>query len=204
MSEGGPEDSGNAVDVPHRQGRQPMSQWSPAQRLSYWAFHAGKRHAYMRFAYLQLGSDADAEEAVDKAFEAIIREWLRMLAMRNLEGYAWTVLKNRIFDQQRARKRRPEPADISAFEAAVKDAVCDPYELLTGVIQFYTAVKHLSERQRDAVVLRYGLDCTTKEAAAVMGVDEATVRSHLSQACRRLAKLLDVPAKPSGDGKAHS
>ncbi|MEU4352835.1 sigma-70 region 4 domain-containing protein [Streptomyces sp. NPDC023838] len=76
--------------------------------------------------------------------------------------------------------------------------------MLTGNIQFCTAVGRLSERQRDAVILRYGLDCTTKEAAAVMGVEEATIRSHLSQACRRLAQLLDVPAKPSGEGKAHS
>ncbi|MEV6732253.1 MULTISPECIES: sigma factor-like helix-turn-helix DNA-binding protein [unclassified Streptomyces] len=58
----------------------------------------------------------------------------------------------------------------------------------------YSAVSRLAERQRDTVILRYGLQCTPGEAAAVMGVDEATVRSQLGQAHRRLARLLDASA----------
>ncbi|MFG2292576.1 RNA polymerase sigma factor [Streptomyces sp. NPDC048603] len=170
-----------------------MSQWQPSARLSYWAFHTDRRPAYMRFAYLQLGSDADAEDVVDATFEAIMNEWLRMLHMDRLEAYAWTVLKHRIVDQQRKRNRRAAPMDITAFEAALKEAVVDPYEVLTDTIRFYSAVSRLAERQRDAVLLRYGLHCTTGEAAAVMGVEEATLRSHLSQALRRLARLLDTP-----------
>lgn len=30
------------------------------------------RHFYLRYAYLQLGSDADAEEAVDKTFDTVM------------------------------------------------------------------------------------------------------------------------------------
>ncbi|MET9696362.1 sigma-70 family RNA polymerase sigma factor [Streptomyces sp. NPDC006529] len=173
-----------------------MSQWDTRARLSYWAFHTDRRPAYMRFAYLQLGSEADAEDAVDAAFDAIMNEWLRMLHMDRLEAYAWTVLKHRIVDVQRTRERRPRPMDISAFEAALKDAAVDPYEVLTDSIRFYTAVSRLAERQRDAVLLRYGLHCTTGEAAHVMGVEEATVRSHLSQARRRLARLLGGEPAP--------
>ncbi|MBW5486042.1 sigma-70 family RNA polymerase sigma factor [Streptomyces bambusae] len=189
------------MGLPSRRKRAtPMSQWDAPARLSYWAFHADRRPAYMRFAYLQLGSDADAEDAVDATFDAIMNEWLRMLHMDRLEAYAWTVLKHRIVDQQRKRNRRPEPMDISAFEAALKDAAVDPYDVLTDTIQFYSAVSRLAERQRDAVLLRYGLQCTTGEAAAVMGVEEATVRSHISQALRRLARLLAAPR----DGKPGS
>ncbi|MER5933495.1 sigma factor-like helix-turn-helix DNA-binding protein [Streptomyces sp. NPDC002054] len=177
-----------------------MSQWEPSARLSYWAFHTDRRPAYMRFAYLQLGSDADAENAVDATFDAIMNEWLRMLHMDRLEAYAWTVLKHRIVDQQRKRDRRPAPMDITAFEAALKEAVVDPYEVLTDTIQFYSAVSRLAERQRDAVLLRYGLHCTAGEAAAVMGVEEAIVRSHLRQAHRRLARLLDTPGSGARDG----
>ncbi|MET9424667.1 sigma-70 family RNA polymerase sigma factor [Streptomyces sp. NPDC006540] len=181
-----------------------MSEWKHAERVSFWAFYTDRIKIYLRYAYLQLGSDADAEEAVDRAFDAIMDAWQRMLEMEHLEKYAWTVLKRRIVDQSRRRKVRPEPMDITAFEAALKDAVADPYEGLTGAIQFYAAVRRLSERQRDAVILRYGLDCSTRQAAALMGIDPATVRSLLSQACNRLAQLIDVPTKPSGDGKARS
>ncbi|MFF3209889.1 RNA polymerase sigma factor [Streptomyces sp. NPDC002886] len=174
-----------------------MSQWNATARLSYWAFHADRRPAYMRFAFLQLGSDAAAEEAVDAAFDSIMCEWLRMLHMDRLDAYAWTVLKRRLVDRQFRRSPWPEPTDTSAFEAALKEAhaQADQYEVLTDTIRFYSAVSRLAERQRDAVLLRYGLQCTPGEAAAIMGVDEATVRSQLGQAQRRLARLLDTAAE---------
>lgn len=81
----------------------PMSQWDAAARLSYWAFHADRRPAYMRFAYLHLGSDAAAEQTVDAAFDSIMSQWLRMLHMDRLDAYAWTVLKHCIVDRERRR-----------------------------------------------------------------------------------------------------
>lgn len=172
-----------------------MSQWEPAARLSYWAFHSNRRPAYMRFAYLQLGSDAAAEDAVDATFDSLMNEWLRMLHMDRLEAYAWTVLKQRLADRQHRSSLWPRPMDISAFEAALKEAHADQYEVLPDTIRFYSAVSRLAERQRDAVLLRYGLQCSPGEAAAVMGVDEATVRTNLGQAHRRLARLLDASAE---------
>ncbi|QEV49680.1 sigma-70 family RNA polymerase sigma factor [Streptomyces vinaceus] len=193
------------MPLPSRRRRPtPMSQWDPTARLSYWAFHANRRPSYMRFAYLQLGSDAAAEDAVDAAFDSIMNEWLRMLHMDRLDAYAWTILKQRLVDRQRRGGRgawppgptAPRPMDISAFEAALKEARADQQcEALTDTIRFYSAVSRLAERQRDAVLLRYGLQCTPGEAASVMGVDEATVRSQLGQAHRRLARMLDASAE---------
>ncbi|MFJ3976938.1 RNA polymerase sigma factor [Streptomyces sp. NPDC090021] len=201
MSDVGPEESGGAVGLPSRRRRPtPMSQWDPTARLSYWAFHANRRPAYMRFAYLQLGSDSAAEAAVDATFDSIMGDWLRMLHMDRLDAYAWTVLKHCLVDcrnRLHPRQQEPEPTDISAFEAALKEAHADQYEVLTDTIRFYSAVSRLAERQRDAVLLRYGLQCTPGEAASVMGVDEATVRSQLGQAHRRLARLLDASADPA-------
>ncbi|MGK5637298.1 RNA polymerase sigma factor [Streptomyces sp. URMC 126] len=193
MTEGAPDDPG-------REG--PMERWSDTDRLSFWAFHLARRRDYMRFAYAQLGSDADAEEAVDLAFEAVMRNWPRMLRMAHLEQYAWTILKHRICDQWRRRKRRPEPMDTAAFEAALRDQAEDPYELLTDFLQLNAAISSLSERQRDAVVLRYRIGYTTSEAAELLGIEEATVRSHVSQACRRLARVLRTGANGTGGAPA--
>ncbi|MFE5536134.1 RNA polymerase sigma factor [Streptomyces sp. NPDC056492] len=211
MSDGGPEEPGGAVGLPlpsRRRRPTPMSQWDPTARLSYWAFHANRRPSYMRFAYLQLGSDAAAEDAVDATFDSIMNEWLRMLHMDRLDAYAWTILKQRLVDREQRRGGRgarppgptaPRPMDVSAFEAALKEARADQQcEVLTDTIRFYSAVSRLAERQRDAVLLRYGLQCTPGEAASVMGVDEATVRSQLGQAHRRLARMLDASAEPAG------
>ncbi|WP_051795206.1 RNA polymerase sigma factor [Streptomyces sp. NRRL S-87] len=169
-----------------------LMQQGSAESLAFWAFHGKSLHTYLRYAYLQLGSDADAEEAVDRAFDSVMQAWPRMLTMERPEAYAWAILKHRIADQQRGRKRNPQPMDIAAFDTAAAAVGQDPYEVLADRIQFYAAVGRLSERQRDAVVLRYGLDLTTRDTARLMGVEEASVRSLLRLARTRLADLLHV------------
>ncbi|GAA0400033.1 hypothetical protein GCM10010357_21330 [Streptomyces luteireticuli] len=177
----------------------PMREWKPADQVSFTAFYTDRHRPYLRFAYLQLGSDADAEEAVDRTFDAVMDAWQRMLEMDHPEKYAWTILKHRIVDQRRKRKLRPRPMDLMAFEAAVRNSGADPYEVLTDTIQFCAAVRGLTERQRDAVVHVYGLDFTVRQTAAVMGIEESSVRSLLRLARNRLTRRLNLPR---GDKKA--
>ncbi|MEU4729563.1 sigma-70 family RNA polymerase sigma factor [Streptomyces sp. NPDC023588] len=200
---GGPEDS-----FGRRFKSQSMDGWGETERKSYWAFQEAMTESYLQVAYIKLGSDADAEEAVIKAFDYILANWQRMLGMEYLNKYAWTVLNRRIIDQQRARRRRPEPADVAPFEAVLSESDgfltkgSDAFDYLLGTIHFYTAVRRLSERQRDAVILYYGLDYSTRDTALVMGVEEATVRSQLSQARARLLRFLGAPTNPPiEDGK---
>jgi RNA polymerase sigma-70 factor (ECF subfamily) len=200
-SEQGTEDSGGAVGTPRAV---PIDQWDVTAQMSYWAFHEQRRVDYMRYAYLQLGSDADAEEAVDLAFDRMMDRWLHMLEMDNLEGYAWTILKRRIIDMHRKRRRRPELMETAAFEAALADHVVDPYDTLTDAITLYAAVSALSERQRDAILLHYGLGFTAAEAAEVMGNQESTVRSQLRTGRRRLTTLLKLRCPEHPDGKNRS
>jgi RNA polymerase sigma-70 factor (ECF subfamily) len=201
-SEGvGSEETGGAVGAPRAV---PIDQWDVTAQMAYWAFHQQRRVDYMRYAYLQLGSDADAEEAVDLTFDQVMDRWLRMLEMENLEGYAWTILKRRIIDMHRKRQRRPELMETAAFEAALAAHVDDPYDTLTDAITLYAAVSALSERQRDAILLHYGMGFTAAEAAEVMGNEEATVRSQLRTGRRRLATLLKLRCPEHPDGKNRS
>jgi RNA polymerase sigma-70 factor (ECF subfamily) len=196
--EAGPEETGGAVGVPKVV---PIDQWPMAWQMSYWGFHQQRRTDYMSYAYLQLGSDADAEEAVDLTFDQVMDRWPQMLQMKNLEGYAWTILKRRIIDIHRKRRRRPELMETAAFEAALADPAEDPYDTLTDAIALYAAVAALSERQRDAILLHYGMDFTTAEAAELMGNEEATLRSQLRTGRRRLATLLKLHCPEHPDGK---
>ncbi|TPQ21366.1 RNA polymerase sigma factor [Streptomyces sporangiiformans] len=196
--EAGPEETGGAVGVPKVV---PIDQWPIGWQMAYWGFHQRRRIDYMSYAYLQLGSDADAEEAVDLTFDQVMDRWPRMLQMENLEGYAWTILKRRIIDMHRKRRHRPELMDTAAFEAALADPCEDPYDTLTDAIALYGAVAALSERQHDAILLYYGTGFTTAGAAGVMGNEEATVRSQLRTGRRRLATLLKLRYPESPDGK---
>ncbi|MGW2891874.1 RNA polymerase sigma factor [Streptomyces griseoruber] len=200
-SDMGQEETGGAVGVPRAV---PIDQWDMRAQMAYWGFHQRRRTDYMRYAYLQLGSDADTEEAVDLTFDAVMDCWPRMLEMENLEGYAWTILKRRIIDMHRKRRRRPELMETAAFEAAVADHVEDPYDALTDAIALYAAVASLSERQRDAILLHYGMGFTAAEAADVMGNEEATVRSQLRTGRERLAYTLKLRCPEHPDGKNRS
>ncbi|MDQ1033611.1 RNA polymerase sigma factor (sigma-70 family) [Streptomyces sp. V3I8] len=196
--EGGTEESGGAIGVPKVV---PIDQWPPAAQMAFWGFHQQHRQNYMRYAYLQLGSDADTEEAVDLTFDQVMDRWLWMLQLENLEGYAWTILKRRIIDLHRKRRRRPALMETAAFEAALSEPADDPFDTLTDAITLYAAVAALSERQRDAIVLYYGMGFTTAEAAVLMGNEEATVRSQLRTGRRRLATLLKIRRPEHPDGK---
>ncbi|MET9444392.1 sigma-70 family RNA polymerase sigma factor [Streptomyces sp. NPDC006610] len=95
--------------------------------------------------------------------------------------------------------------ETAAFEAAVADHVDDPCDALTDAIALYAAVASLSERQRDAILLPYGMGCTAAEAAEVMGNEEATVRSQLRTGRERLAHMLRLRRCPEHpDGKNRS
>ncbi|WP_052758112.1 RNA polymerase sigma factor [Streptomyces yangpuensis] len=176
-----------------------LAGWSITDERSYWAFHDDRYTPFLGFAYRKLGSDADAEDAADKTFDEIMNNWQRMLGMENLRGYAWSILKSRISDQRRKRDKQALPTDLAAFAAMVDHR--DDFAVVLGRLQFARAVGHLSERQRDAVTLRHGLELDTATAAQLMGVAEATVRSLLSQARARLLQVLDIP---SDDGKVRS
>lgn len=65
--------------------------------------------------------------------------------------------------------------------------MCGP-ETLTDVLR---ALRRLSPNQREAVILHDYADLSTAEVARIMGISQATVRVHVSQARRRLRRLLE-------------
>ncbi len=52
------------------------------------------------------------------------------------------------------------------------------------------AVRALPRRQRECVVLRYYLECTTAETAGALGVSDGTVKQHLHRALEALGIAL--------------
>ena len=78
--------------------------------------------------------------------------------------------------RRRGLEARHPPAALEAMAA--------PVELL----ELHTALGHLSERQRTAVVLRYFVDLPDHQIAEVLGCRVSTVRSLVHRALRVLRK----------------
>lgn len=119
-----------------------------------------------RLAFLMVGRRGIAEELVHDAFLAI-QPRLRTGDITNPGGYLRTTVLNqcrmwlrRQTVEERERDETPVPTDLDHDEVAL-----------------HLALRRLSDRQREAVVLRYFLDLPDPEIAEQLGCRPATVRS---------------------------
>ncbi|MFF8918440.1 RNA polymerase sigma factor [Streptomyces sp. NPDC015032] len=158
--------------------------------LAFAAFHQMNRPEYVRYAQTLLHNRHDAEEATDSAFEQIYRRWDQILLKDSPAAYAWTVLRNKVIDHARARDRRPPLIDDAAFDTvALRDAV-DPMGQVTETLALFRALRQLTERQHDVMVMFYLNGLSAPEVASVLGMTSATVRSTVRHSLRRLHEIL--------------
>lgn len=127
------------------------------------------RHALCAAFGADLGRDSTAQ-ALAYGWE----HWSRVRVMTNPGGYLWQVGRNHALRQHRLAPLYLEPG-IDAT----------PW-IEPGLP---SALERLSERQRTAVILVYGLEWTFGEVAELLGVSKGTVQT---QAARGMAKLRDL------------
>lgn len=127
---------------------------------------ADEHQAMVRLAFLLVGSEAIAEEAVQDAFARLLDRWE---SIESPGGFVRTATLNRCRDLLRRRKTatrfvrlwRPDPVP----------ELGDHYitDLLAG----------LRRDRREVLVLRFYLGHTTAEIAQLLGIPEGTVRSRM-------------------------
>ncbi len=166
--------------------------------LDFQAFHSLYRGTYVRWGEIYLGSRAEAEDAVDEAMLELLGQWTKVLEQPEPAAYAWWLVKNRVKDAARARDRRQKLTDAVFATRAVYDTV-DPIGELETVMALWEAVDALPERQHDVVLLRFSIGHSTRKTAEVLGVTEATVRSTLRDARRRLAAAFGLDPRKGHD-----
>ncbi len=152
-----------------------------------------------RLAYGYLRNRADAEDAMQNAFMKLYRAMRDGDPMHKDEGHVrrWLVrvTVNECTSLYRALRRRPESIDDYVETIAAPDAP-DGGEQADLARDLAKKVLRLSARYRDVVYLYYYEGCSTREVAEALGVPEATVRTRLARARRRLKDILE-----EGDGR---
>jgi RNA polymerase sigma-70 factor (ECF subfamily) len=122
-----------------------------------------------------------AEDIASEALTRALERWPRVEAMENPEGWLHRVAWNLVRRHARRRGLERRLTDTRAAPIAVPDGVD---------VDVWSAVAQLPLRQREAIALRYLLDCTQGEIAQRMGVRPGTVAATLSAARRTLAGVL--------------
>lgn len=143
--------------------------------------------ALVRTALLLVGDKATAEDVVQDAFVGLYRAAHRLSDPGEMLAYLRVSVVNGCRSVHRARRRlfsRPrqhEPEVWSAESAAL--ALEDSRLTLQ-------ALARLPRRSREVLALRYYLDLTDQEIAAVLEVSRGTVSSTASRAIAMMAREL--------------
>jgi RNA polymerase sigma-70 factor (ECF subfamily) len=146
-----------------------------------------------------LGSDADADDALQEGLIAIARG----LAAGRFDGrarfgtWAYRVTANACLDELRRRGRRAGPVTDEELERAIRPAD-GPGGPVADRLDVEAALARLPVEFRAAVVLRdlCGLDYA--EIADVLSIPAGTVRSRIARGRAALVPLLGNPA-PGAD-----
>jgi len=149
--------------------------------------HPGFRDLYereftpvLRAVFALAGDRALAEDATQEAFARALARWRRIGTHPAPAGWVTTTALN---VARRQLRRKPESSSTR------QDRAQDEDERLS----LHDAIRALSPRQQEAVVLHYLVDLPVAEVATVMGVDEGTVKTHLSRARTAIAAALADP-----------
>ena len=147
-------------------------------------------HAHFR-GMVRLAAMLGADDPEDVAQEAFVRLHGRSRALRDPHaavGYLRTTVLNLTRSRQRhlsVVRRAPDdvPEEVASAEhdAVRREAGRD----------LVAALASLSDRHREALVLRYWLDLSEAEMAECMGVSRGTVKSHVSRGLDALAALME-------------
>ena len=151
---------------------------------SFERFFADQHVRLLRASFVLTGNHQEAEELTQDAFLSVWERWDRVAAMADPVGYLYRTAMNRHRSKRRALERAAkrlvgrENTDDGFTATDERDAVA-------------RALTRLTPRQRAAIVLTSMLGFETDEAARILGVRPATVRSLTSQGRAAMREVLD-------------
>jgi RNA polymerase sigma-70 factor (sigma-E family) len=147
-----------------------------------------KHHVELvRLALLMVGDLATAEDVVQDAFEHLHRRWRRLRDPGAGLAYARSSVMNGCRSVHRrsavARKHAPRLAGPVQHSPDTATVLADHGEVLA-------ALRGLSRRQREVLVLRFYADLDAAEIAATLRISASTVRSTASRGLAELARVM--------------
>jgi RNA polymerase sigma-70 factor (ECF subfamily) len=139
----------------------------------------------LRTAYRLLGRLEDAQDAAQEVFLRLLKNLHRIDG--DPQAWLYRVTVNICNDSYRRRTLTAEMAAETADPALDAEDVLVLEERKRLLME---GLQTLPERERATVVLRDIEGLSTREVAAILNVEEVTVRSHISTARVKLAKYV--------------
>lgn len=149
--------------------------------------------AIYRFAYVRLGSVADAEEAAQETFIQMIRS-IRKFKWQGSEFGAWLfrIARNVVAGEHRRRYRRREDlrdaVDHGGVVASPEESVIEQ----TSIAEMRTMLAALPSEQRQVLELRFTSGLSSDEIGVVLGKSGGAVRIQQMRALQSLRERMEA------------
>lgn len=145
---------------------------------------------------------ADPGLAEDLAQETFVKTFRNLAAFdtrRRLSSWIFRIAHHTAVDALRRRRGRQVPLDEAGADPALRlPPAADPVERESLGRALESALRELRSEQRVAIGLRYEEGLSYEEIAHVMGIPEATARTHVHRGRKQLARRLsDAGWEPS-------
>lgn len=146
-----------------------------------------------RLALRSCGDRAVAEEAVQEALTLAYRDLSRYAAGTSLRGWLCALAMRSAATLARSERRRNlrELASAAPQGPAGAEAILQARELQRKVDQ---ALATLSDKRREAALLRFDGGLSSREISEIMGVSDAAARQLISEATKALRAALSAAA----------
>ena len=155
--------------------------------------------------YRHLGNAADAEDAAQDTFLALLRRAETFSGAASFSTWLYRVATNACNDLVRKRARRPQPAGTDVAELAEQVTAEDLLATRELRLELTRALATLDPEHREAVVLHDVAGLPYAELAERFGVAVGTVKSRIHRGHARLAAALvalrDPLRQPSGPAR---
>jgi RNA polymerase sigma-70 factor (sigma-E family) len=152
------------------------------------AMYCTEYRSLVRMSAVLVGDVSTAEEVVQDCFITMHGAWCRLrdsdkavnYLRRSVVNRSRSVLRRRIVADRHAPKHEPDmpSAEQGAITELERRAVI-------------SALRSLSPRQREALVLRYYLDLSEDQVASAMNISRGAVKSHTARAKAALRSVLE-------------
>jgi RNA polymerase sigma-70 factor (ECF subfamily) len=154
---------------------------------------ARHREAVFRYAYLQLGDSAEAEDVAQETFLRAFRSFGRFDVTRPLRPWLMRIARNLARNRWRGWMRRGRATERWRHEAAVQAA--GPTAMPDGgsakvAEELRGVVSKMRDQDRQLIYLRFFLGFSLEETGAALELPLGTVKSRLSRALARLRETV--------------
>jgi RNA polymerase sigma-70 factor, ECF subfamily len=143
-----------------------------------------------RYVYHRLGNQADAEDVTALVFMKAL-EALPTYQTRRSSFAPWLfrITRNAVIDHYR-RQRKQNPLEDAEHVAGAVDPMTSALHSEQRT-ELRSLMKHLSDDQRDVVLMRYVSDLSFSEIASSLSKNEPAIRMLLHRGLRKLKAVLE-------------